>query len=71
MRWWRAFGTGCSVALYIFLYAVWSFWKLEVGGVYYVWALVSAMGVGLISGTVSFLGCFWFVRKIYTTIKVD
>jgi len=75
--WWRSFLTGTASSLYLFIYAVIFYFKrMEVEGtvnfvLYAGYTLIATLLFGLITGTVGFFGCFAFVRKIYSVVKVD
>lgn len=75
--WWRAFLSAGSSAGYLFVYSVWYFYsKLDISGfvstsVYFGYMLVIALTFFLLTGSSGFFACFWFVRKIYSAIKVD
>ena len=75
--WWRSFFTSGSSALYLFLYSILYFYtKLEIvlrtGTVlYFGYMLIISTSFFLLTGTIGFLACFWFVRVIYGAIKVD
>jgi len=75
--WWRSFLTSGASALYMFLYSVFYFFtKMEItsfvsGLLYFGYTLIMASAFFLITGTVGFYACFWFVNKIYAQIKVD
>lgn len=75
--WWRSFLSAGSSALYLFLYSVWYFmYKLNITGFVSTMLYFSYMGMAIISfflltGSIGFLSCLWFVRKIYGAIKVD
>ncbi|CAM9296625.1 unnamed protein product [Ascophyllum nodosum] len=75
--WWRAFLSAGSSAVYLFVYSIWYFYsKLEITGfistmVYFGYMLVIALTFFLLTGSSGFFACFWFVRKIYSAIKVD
>lgn len=59
--WWRAFLTSGCTAFYFFLYAMNFYSKsLTVSGFFF-----------LLTGTIGFFASFWFVRKIFSAIKVD
>lgn len=73
---WRGFwigGAGC--ALYVFLHAI-LFTKFKLGGfvtivLYVGYSLVISLLTCLITGAVGFMSSLWFVRRIYSSIKVD
>ena len=75
--WWRSFFTSGSSALYLFLYSILYFYtKLEIvtrtGTVlYFGYMFIISSSFFLLTGTIGFLACFWFVRVIYGAIKVD
>lgn len=75
--WWRSFLTSGFAAFYFFLYSVHYFsTKLDLQGaastfLYFGYTLIMTFLFFLFTGTVGFFACFWFVRKIYSVIKVD
>ncbi|CAF1089921.1 unnamed protein product [Rotaria sp. Silwood1] len=75
--WWRSFLTSSFTAVYFFLYSIYYFTsKLEISDgtstfLYFGYTLMLTFILFLFTGTIGFLSCFWFVRKIYSVIKVD
>lgn len=75
--WWRSYLTAGSSALYLFLYAVFYFFtKLEItklvsGILYFGYMLIVSYAFFVLTGTIGFYACFWFVRKIYSSVKID
>ncbi|KAL0908024.1 hypothetical protein M5K25_022487 [Dendrobium thyrsiflorum] len=75
--WWRAYLTAGSSALYLFLYATFYFFtKLEItklvsGILYFGYMLIASYAFFVLTGTIGFYACFWFVRKIYSSVKID
>ncbi|KAJ6814686.1 transmembrane 9 superfamily member 7-like [Iris pallida] len=75
--WWRAYLTAGSSALYLFLYAAFYFFtKLEItklvsGILYFGYMLIGSFAFFVLTGTIGFYACFWFVRKIYSSVKID
>lgn len=75
--WWRSFLTGGCTALYFFLYSIHFFCtKLTISGtastfLYFGYTLIMVLIFFLFTGTVGFFACFFFVRKIYSIVKVD
>ncbi|PKA64261.1 hypothetical protein AXF42_Ash009481 [Apostasia shenzhenica] len=75
--WWRAYLTSGSSALYLFLYAAFYFFtKLEItklvsGVLYFGYMLIVSYAFFVLTGTIGFYACFWFVRKIYSSVKID
>lgn len=75
--WWRSFFLGGSLGFYVFLYSIYFFFA-QLETIYMTTALLYFSYTGLISfflflitGTVGYHSCFWFVTKIYSYIKVD
>ena len=75
--WWLSFFSGASCGFYVFLYGVFYFFRqLDMSDyvsmmVYFSWTMVISSVLGLMTGTVGFLACLIFVRKIYQAIKID
>ncbi|CAL8119027.1 unnamed protein product [Orchesella dallaii] len=75
--WWRSFMTSGFTAFYLFLYCVhYFFTKLNIEGItstllYFGYTLIMVFLFFLLTGTIGFAACFWFVRKIYSVVKVD
>lgn len=75
--WWRSFLTSGSSGLYLFAYSIMYFFtQLEVVGfvpslLYFGYMLVGALCFFLITGSIGFYACYWFVWKIYSAVKVD
>jgi len=75
--WWRSFLTSGSSGLYLFAYSIMYFFtQLEIIGfvptlLYFTYMLVFAMLFFLITGSIGFISCYWFVWAIYGAIKVD
>ncbi|KAM3172989.1 hypothetical protein ACTXT7_013421 [Hymenolepis weldensis] len=75
--WWRSFLSGGSATIYVFCYAVHYYifktqYKGFTSGFLYLTcsALVSSL-LFIMLGSVGFLSCFLFTRKIYGVVKVD
>uniref|UniRef100_A0A1W7R9E2 Transmembrane 9 superfamily member n=2 Tax=Hadrurus TaxID=88315 RepID=A0A1W7R9E2_9SCOR len=75
--WWRSFLTSGFTAFYLFIYCIHYFVsKLNITGItstflYFGYTLIMVFLFFLLAGTVGFFACFWFVRKIYSVVKVD
>ncbi|KAJ3694086.1 hypothetical protein LUZ60_009566 [Juncus effusus] len=75
--WWRAYLTAGSSAIYLFIYSVFYFFtKLEItkfvsGILYFGYMLIVSYAFFVLTGTIGFYACFWFVRKIYSSVKID
>jgi len=75
--WWRSVMSSGACAGYVFLYAVWYFIsELEISGgvpstLYFGYMTLVSGIFFLVTGTIGFYACLWFVNKIYGSIKVD
>ena len=76
-RWWRSFLTAGSSGLYLFAYSIMYFFtQLDIIGfvptlIYFTYMFVFATLFFVITGTIGFYSCYWFVWTIYAAIKVD
>jgi len=75
--WWRAYLTAGASAFYMFLYAIfYYFTKMEIekavsGLLYFGYTFIMAVCFFVLTGAIGFYACYFFVRKIYASIKVD
>jgi len=75
--WWRSYLTSGSSALYLFAYSVFYFFtKLDMDRfvsalMFFGYMFTISYGFFCLTGTIGFLACFLFVRKIYASVKVD
>ena len=76
--WWRAYLSSASTALYFFLYCCHFFMMTSLSVddmastlIYFGYTFIAVFLFHLITGTIGFFACFWFVRKIYSVVKVD
>ncbi|KAF9962169.1 hypothetical protein BGZ70_008122, partial [Mortierella alpina] len=75
--WWRSFFASSFSAVYIFLYSMVYFMKqLSIdhfvpGLLYFANSLMICVVYGLLTGTTGFISTYWFVRKIYSAVKID
>jgi len=75
--WWRAYLTAGSSALYLFLYAAFYFFtKLDItkvvsGILYFGYMVIISYSFFVLTGTIGFYACYWFVRMIYASVKID
>ncbi|KAI8799276.1 hypothetical protein BJ742DRAFT_846841 [Cladochytrium replicatum] len=75
--WWRAFLTSGASALYMALYGVlYFFTKLSIDNVpsaflYFGWTFAMSLMFFVLTGTIGFAACYFFIRKIYASIKID
>ncbi|XP_018494489.1 transmembrane 9 superfamily member 3 [Galendromus occidentalis] len=77
-RWqWTSLLAGASTSGYVYLYSFYYFFfKTRMFGlfqtsVYFGYMALFSLGIGLICGTVGYLATSVFVRKIYSTVKID
>ncbi|XP_075211527.1 transmembrane 9 superfamily protein member 2 [Lycorma delicatula] len=75
--WWRSFLTSGFTAIYLFIYCVHYFvTKLNIEDLastilYFGYTFIMVYLFFLLTGSIGFFACFWFVRKIYSVVKVD
>lgn len=77
-RWqWTSFFSAASTAAYVYLYSIYYFFfKTKMFGFfqtvfYFGYMAVFSVGLGLVCGTMGYLGTSLFVNKIYATVKID
>ena len=75
--WWRSMLSSGSCAGYIFLYAIWYFFtELDIEGLvpsmlYFGYMALASLAFFILTSSIGFFSCLWFVNKIYGSIKVD
>jgi len=75
--WWRSLANSGACAAYVYAYALWYFlFELEIDKLlpttlYFLYMALVSLAFFLITAAVGFYACFWFVTKIYGSIKVD
>eukprot|EP00123_Amoebidium_parasiticum_P010529 comp20165_c0_seq1/m.24969 comp20165_c0_seq1/g.24969 ORF comp20165_c0_seq1/g.24969 comp20165_c0_seq1/m.24969 type:complete len:625 (-) comp20165_c0_seq1:596-2470(-) len=75
--WWRSYLRGASAAFYLFLYSIFyfctaiSFRKSASTFLYFGFTLMITIGFAVMTGCVGFLSSVYFVRKIYSSVKID
>ncbi|XP_050089116.1 transmembrane 9 superfamily member 2 [Anopheles aquasalis] len=75
--WWRSFLTSGFTAVYLFVYCCHYFaTKLQIEDaastfLYFGYTLIMVFLFFLLTGSIGFFACFWFIRKIYSVVKVD
>ncbi|KAF8940486.1 transmembrane 9 superfamily member 4-like [Dissophora ornata] len=75
--WWRSFLVSSFSAVYIFLYSMVYFTKqLSIdhfvpGLIYFTNSLMICIIYGLLTGTTGFISTYWFIRRIYSAVKID
>lgn len=77
-RWrWTSFLSGASTAVYVYAYSVYYFlFKTKMYGLfqtafYFSYMALFSGALGLMCGTIGYVGTAKFVRKIYSTVKID
>jgi len=77
-RWrWTSFLAGASTSIYVYCYSIYYFlFKTKMFGLFQTVFYFGYMGMfcaalGLMCGTIGYLGTAKFVRKIYSTVKID
>ncbi|KAG9064517.1 hypothetical protein KI688_003707 [Linnemannia hyalina] len=75
--WWRSFLASAFSAVYIFVYSMIYFFKqLSIdhfvpGLIYFANSFMVCTAYGLLTGTAGFISTYWFVRRIYSAVKID
>eukprot|EP00756_Hemistasia_phaeocysticola_P012624 Hpha_TRINITY_DN15219_c1_g3::TRINITY_DN15219_c1_g3_i2::g.65411::m.65411/K17086/TM9SF2_4; transmembrane 9 superfamily member 2/4 len=76
--WWRSFLTSGSSGLYVFLYSIFYFYSSSMQMKKFVPILLFFGYMGVLSyiffvatGTIGFIACFWFVRRMYGSVRID
>jgi transmembrane 9 superfamily protein 2/4 len=75
--WWRSYLSAGSSGGYLFLYSMWYFFsKLSIEGLvpsvlYFSYMGMISITFFILTGSIGFFACLWFVRRIYGAIKVD
>eukprot|EP00956_Cyclotella_meneghiniana_P000026 scaffold49_cov73-Cyclotella_meneghiniana.AAC.4 len=75
--WWKSFMNSAAVGIYMFIYSLWFLGtKMDLVGVlpvvvYLTYMSMISLSIGLMCGTVGYLSCFWFTKKIYGAVKAD
>jgi len=75
--WWRSYLTSGSSAFYLFLYSIlYFFTKLEIikfvsALLFFGYMFLVSFAFFVLTGTIGFVACYLFVRKIYSSIKVE
>ncbi|KAG6388535.1 hypothetical protein SASPL_149963 [Salvia splendens] len=75
--WWRAFLNGGSSAFFLLVYSVFYFfakWEIVmlVCGIWYAgYIFVVLCAFFVVTGSVGFYACLWFVRMVYSSVKIE
>lgn len=77
-RWqWTSFCSAGSISLYIYMYAFYYyFFKTKMYGLfqttfYFGYMALFSLALGIMTGTVGYVGTSFFVHTIYSTVKID
>ncbi|KAK2185289.1 hypothetical protein NP493_241g06067 [Ridgeia piscesae] len=77
-RWqWTSFLAGASTAAYVYMYSIYYFFfKTKMYGFfqttfYFGYMALFSIALGIMCGTMGYVGTSVFVRKIYSTVKID
>lgn len=77
-RWrWTSFLAGASTSIYVYLYSLYYFlFKTKMYGLfqtafYFGYMAVFSLALGIMCGAIGYVGTAKFVRKIYSTVKID
>jgi len=74
--WWRAYLTSGASAGYMFLYAIFYFiTRLNMSGfvsglIYFGYTFIMSLSFFVLTGTIGFYACFYFVKKIYGSVHL-
>nr|GMD24311.1 transmembrane 9 superfamily member 9 [Ipomoea batatas] len=74
---WFGIAVPLVFVVYLFLYAAFYFFtKLEItkpvsGILYFGYMLIASYAFFVLTGTIGFYACFWFTRRIYSSVKID
>ncbi|KAG9068248.1 Transmembrane 9 super member 4 [Linnemannia hyalina] len=75
--WWQSFFASSFSSFYIFLYSMVFFTKqLSIdhfvpGLIYFTNTVMICIIYGLLTGTTGFISSYWFIRRIYSAVKID
>lgn len=77
--WWQAFGGSASAGMYMFLYSVYYIGSQAAADhmpfvstlMFMTYSTVVSAAFALMCGSIGFFSSFWFVRQIYSNIRVD
>ncbi|XP_028515708.1 transmembrane 9 superfamily member 4 [Exaiptasia diaphana] len=75
--WWRSFFMSSSCSFYVFLYAVFYFvTKLKIVDfipalLYFGYTVIMVFTFWLLTGTIGFYSTYFFIRHIYSAVKID
>jgi transmembrane 9 superfamily protein 2/4 len=75
--WWRSFFSTGTTAFYLFLFSIHYFvYKTSITGwlsyfVFFGYTFIMVFLFWILTGTIGFVACLLFVRKIYSIVKID
>jgi len=74
--WWRSFGNGGSISIWVFLYSFVYFKQLEANSfttyvLYFGYMGLASLGLLLMTGFIGVMSTLWFNKTIFASVKVD
>ncbi|GAB5353843.1 hypothetical protein AAMO2058_000068800 [Amorphochlora amoebiformis] len=75
--WWRSFCTSGFSAIYLFLYSIMYYYtKMRIdhfvsSALYFGYMFLICIGFFVLTGTIGFSATYFFVHKIYSSVKID
>jgi len=74
--WWRSFLVSGSSAIYVFFYSISFFGQLQITKfvsilLYFAYSFIMSLAFFVLTGSIGFFSCYWFVRKIYSSIHIN
>ncbi|XKL63496.1 hypothetical protein PGB90_005860 [Kerria lacca] len=75
--WWRSLAVSGGSAIHMFMYSVYYFYsKLEISEfvptlLYFVYSTIMVVTFWLLTSTIGFFSAYFFIKKIYSAIKID
>lgn len=75
--WWRSFTTSAASSVYVLAYCTYYYFtRLELinpvsTSLYFGYTLIFCVAFALMTGSIGFSACHWFVKRIYSSVKVD
>ncbi|GAM21130.1 hypothetical protein SAMD00019534_043050 [Acytostelium subglobosum LB1] len=74
--WWRSFLTSGASAFFMFLYTIFFFRRLQITKfvsvlLYFGYSLIMSLSFFVVTGAIGYYSCYFFVRKIYSSIHIN
>lgn len=75
--WWRSFISGGASGFYLFLYSIlYYLTRLNITKftsvlLFFGYMFLASVAFSIMTGTIGYFACYWFVGKIYSSVKVD